>query len=74
VNACLRRFQREREALLAVADASVGGRTSHPAWIVDALEQDWHDQAERVLAANNAHPPLTLRANLARTTTEALAA
>jgi 16S rRNA (cytosine967-C5)-methyltransferase len=74
VNACLRRFQREREALLAVADASVGGRTSHPAWIVDALQRDWPDQAERVLLANNAHPPLTLRTNLARTTPAALAA
>ena len=74
VNACLRRFQREREALLAVADASVGGRTSHPAWIADELLREWPDQAERVLEANNAHPPLTLRANLQRTTTEALAA
>jgi 16S rRNA (cytosine967-C5)-methyltransferase len=73
VNACLRRFQREREALLGVADRSVGGRTSHPAWIADALERDWRDQAERVMEANNAHPPLTLRVNLTRTTTAALA-
>ena len=74
INACLRRFQREREALLATVDASVGGRTSHPAWLVDALDRDWPDQAERIMQANNAHPPLTLRANLLRTTTEALAA
>ncbi|MEI8296542.1 MAG: 16S rRNA (cytosine(967)-C(5))-methyltransferase RsmB [Pseudomonadota bacterium] len=73
INACLRRFQREREALLAMVDQSVGGRTSHPAWMVDAIERDWHDQAERILQANNIHPPLTLRVNARRTTPEALA-
>jgi 16S rRNA (cytosine967-C5)-methyltransferase len=74
VNACLRRFQREREALLAHADATLAGRTAHPEWLVAALERDWGPQAERVLAANNAHPPLVLRANARRTTTAALAA
>jgi 16S rRNA (cytosine967-C5)-methyltransferase len=74
VNACLRRFQRERDALLAKADASLGGRTSHPDWFVAALERDWGADAVRVLDANNAHPPLWLRANARRTTTDALAA
>lgn len=73
VNACLRRFQRERVSLLEAADRSVGGRTSHPAWLADALERDYPGHAERVMEANNAHPPLTLRANLARTTVADLA-
>jgi 16S rRNA (cytosine967-C5)-methyltransferase len=75
VNACLRRFQREREALLAKADASLAGLSAHPQWFVSALDRDWGGAAARaVLEANNAHPPLWLRANARRTTTEALAA
>lgn len=74
VNACLRRFQRERVALLAAADATAGGRSSHPDWLVTALRRDWPEDAERILEANNEHPPLTLRTNARRVTTEALAA
>jgi 16S rRNA (cytosine967-C5)-methyltransferase len=74
VNALLRRFQRERAALLAVADATRAGQSSHPEWLVAALERDWPEHAAAILAANNEHPPLTLRANARRTTTEALAA
>jgi 16S rRNA (cytosine967-C5)-methyltransferase len=74
VNALLRRFQRERTALLVQADATLAGRSSHPEWLVAALERDWPRQAASILAANNEHPPLTLRANARRTTTEALAA
>jgi len=73
VNACLRRFQRERPALLTGADASLAGRTSHPQWLVAALERDWAGAASGILAANNEHPPLTLRANARRITTAALA-
>jgi 16S rRNA (cytosine967-C5)-methyltransferase len=73
VNACLRRFQRERDALLAKADASTAGRTAHPEWLVSALERDWGPAAATVLDANNEHPPLWLRANARRTTTAALA-
>jgi 16S rRNA (cytosine967-C5)-methyltransferase len=74
VNACLRRFQRERPALLARADASLAGRSSHPPWLVAALERDWQGATARaILAANNEHPPLTLRVNARRITTTALA-
>jgi 16S rRNA (cytosine967-C5)-methyltransferase len=74
VNALLRRFQRERAALLALADATLAGRSSHPEWLVAALERDWPRHAATILAANNEHPPLTLRANATRTTTAALLA
>ena len=74
INACLRRFQREREALLATADAQLAGRSSYPEWLVTALKRDWPADAWDILEAGNEHPPLTLRANARRTTTEALAA
>ena len=74
VNACLRRFQRERAALLAAADSQLAGRASYPEWLVTALKRDWPEDAWDILEAGNEHPPLTLRANARRTTTEALAA
>jgi len=74
VNAVLRRFQRERPALLAQADATLAGRTSHPEWLVVALERDYGAAAAGVLTANNAPPPLVLRSNARRITREQLAA
>ncbi len=66
VNACLRRFQRERAALLARADTTLGGRSSHPDWLVSALKRDWPAEAWQILEAGNEHPPLVLRANARR--------
>jgi len=74
VNACLRRFQRERAALLAAADRTLAGRSSHPEWLVGAIRRDWPAEAWQVLEAGNEHPPLVLRANARRATTAALAA
>jgi len=66
VNAILRRFLREREMLLAQADADPAVRTAHPEWLVAELMTAWPLAAEAVLEANNAHPPLTLRVDLSR--------
>ena len=74
VNAVLRRFQRERPALLARADATLAGRSSHPEWLVAALERDYGAAAEAVLLANNVPPPLVLRVNALRGTRAELAA
>jgi 16S rRNA (cytosine967-C5)-methyltransferase len=67
VNAVLRRFQRERETVLAAVDADLATRTAHPSWTVAALERDWPGRYEAILDANNAHPPLWLRVNTQRT-------
>jgi 16S rRNA (cytosine967-C5)-methyltransferase len=74
VNACLRRFLRERAALLAAADRSLAGQSSHPEWLVAAIKRDWPAEAWQVLEAGNEQPPLTLRVNARRATTAALAA
>jgi 16S rRNA (cytosine967-C5)-methyltransferase len=68
VNAVLRRFVAERAARLAKVDATVPGRTAHPGWLVKEISRAWPDQGLAVLDANNAHPPLTLRLDLSRTT------
>lgn len=69
INAVLRRFGREREALVAeltAAGADVQARFNHPAWWVARLRADWPAQWQRVLAADNEHPPMTLRVNARR--------
>lgn len=66
VNAVLRRFLRERDALVAAADGDPAVRHAHPAWLVQALREAWPDCWESLLAAGNAHPPLTLRVDLSR--------
>ncbi len=74
VNAVLRRFQRERESLLADADRDTASRHAYPRWLVDALRHDWPDDLEPILAQGNAHPPLTLRVNRRRADTDAVRA
>lgn len=63
VNAVLRRFLRERAGLIAsLADDEVA-RHNHPGWWIRRLKKDWPDHWQAILAANQAQPPLTLRAN-----------
>ena len=71
VNAVLRRFQRERDAIVAAAHRSRAARHAHPAWMLDAFARDWPDRWESIAAAGNAEPPMWLRVNLRRTTREA---
>jgi len=66
VNAVLRRWQRERESLLAKLDAKPQTRHAHPAWLAAALQRDWPAQADAVMAADNREPPLMLRVNRQR--------
>lgn len=72
VNAVLRRWQRERESLLAKLDAKPQTRHAHPAWLAAALQRDWPAQAEAVMAADNLEPPLMLRVNRQRGERQAL--
>ncbi|MBV9316307.1 MAG: 16S rRNA (cytosine(967)-C(5))-methyltransferase RsmB, partial [Gammaproteobacteria bacterium] len=67
VNAVLRRFVRERAALFARIDASLARRTAHPEWLAERICTAWPPEGPQVLDANNAHPPMTLRIDLSRT-------
>jgi 16S rRNA (cytosine967-C5)-methyltransferase len=66
VNAVLRRFAREKDALLAKVDGDIATRTSHPQWLVDRLKSAWPEHFASVLEANNAHPPMVLRVDITR--------
>jgi 16S rRNA (cytosine967-C5)-methyltransferase len=68
INAVLRRCQREHEQLGPQIDRDVAVGTAHPHWLVDALEAEWGEQAEAILAANNQRPPFWVRVNRRRTT------
>ena len=63
INACLRRFLRERDALLRDTDQDVVARWNHPAWWIALLKRDHPDHWEAILVANNGHAPMTLRVN-----------
>ncbi len=63
VNAVLRQYQRDADALHLVCAQDRQARFNHPDWIIRQLEQDWPEQAEQILAANDQAPPLTLRVN-----------
>ncbi|HEY4066452.1 MAG TPA: 16S rRNA (cytosine(967)-C(5))-methyltransferase RsmB [Burkholderiaceae bacterium] len=66
VNAVLRRFLRERDALVAAALRDPLARFNHPGWWVERLKRDWPDDWSAILAADNRHPPMTLRVNARR--------
>ncbi|MFC5438593.1 16S rRNA (cytosine(967)-C(5))-methyltransferase RsmB [Rhodanobacter ginsenosidimutans] len=72
VNAILRRWQRERDSLLGRLDAKPQTRHAHPAWLAAALQRDWPQQADAVMAADNREPPLMLRVNRQRSERPAL--
>lgn len=63
INGCLRRFLRERDALVAATDAEPLVRWNHPPWWIHRLRQDHPRYWEQILWANNAHAPMTLRVN-----------
>lgn len=74
VNALLRRYLRERDALnAAVAKASPVARWSYPRWWIGRVQADHPAHWEAILAAGNARPPLTLRVNRRVTTRADLA-
>lgn len=66
VNALLRRFLREGEALMEGVRADPGRRYSYPEWWIDQLRREHPVAWEVLLAEGNRHPPMTLRVNRRR--------
>lgn len=63
VNAVLRRASRERAQLESQTAADAIARHAHPAWWLQRLQQDWPEDWQNIVEANNARPPLCIRVN-----------
>ena len=68
VNACLRRFVRDK---LAASDAEdEQAEWNHPLWLIETIKEDWPEDWRAILTANNARAPMWLRANARRNSAE----
>ena len=63
INACLRRFLRERETLLAQTDNVPEALWNHPAWWVERLQHDYPQHWQALLTQAQKPAPMTLRVN-----------
>jgi len=71
VNAVLRRFVRERVALVTSAEHQPVAAFNHPLWWIERLQHDWPAHWQALLHEANRHPPMTLRVNARHTTAAA---
>ena len=74
INACLRRFLRERDALVQATDEDLQAKWNHPLWWIHKLQKQYPEHWASILQANNQAAPMTWRVNTARITREALQA
>ncbi len=65
-NAVLRRFLRERGALVKQAEREDEAKYNHPRWWVNYLRHQYPKYWHNMLTAVQKHPPLTLRVNRRR--------
>ena len=63
LNGVLRQFLRNGSAILAAIEQDEVARTSHPAWLLALLKQDWPKDWQAIVEANNTPAPMTLRVN-----------
>jgi len=71
VNALLRAFQRGGAAMAARLQADPQARWQHPLWWVECVRAEYPQDWQSILSAGNGHPPMCLRVNARRITTEA---
>jgi 16S rRNA (cytosine967-C5)-methyltransferase len=63
VNGVLRSFQRQQAELTDAAARDAEAASNHPRWWIDRLKAAYPADWQAVVAASNAHPPMTLRVN-----------
>ncbi len=68
VNACLRRFLRERAALQQAVAGDLRAQWNHPLWWVARLRQDHPQHWQQILQASNTQAPMVLRINKQKST------
>jgi len=70
LNACLRRFTRERDAILTRARKKPEAVWNHPEWWVNRLRKAYPDRWQALLEAANRPGPMVLRVNRRKATPE----
>ena len=68
INACLRRFLRDRTALLEATHKNPVAQWNHPAWWIARLQQQQPGRWQSILHESNMQAPMTLRVNQRKTT------
>ena len=63
INACLRRYLREKDVLTQKALTHPVGLWNHPQWWIKRLKTDHPNSWQEILQSNNTHAPLSLRVN-----------
>ncbi|MFA5984435.1 MAG: 16S rRNA (cytosine(967)-C(5))-methyltransferase RsmB [Methylococcaceae bacterium] len=66
VNAILRKYIREEQAIGEQIKQHPPALLCHPEWLLRQIQEDWPEQAESVFYQNNCQPPMVLRVNLAK--------
>jgi 16S rRNA (cytosine967-C5)-methyltransferase len=61
INGCLRRFLREREALVAETDSDPQARWNHPRWWVTRVQDEYPEDWQKLLDMAQHPAPMTLR-------------
>lgn len=63
LNACLRRFLRDRDLLVSETDDDLSAAWNYPQWWIQRVQRDYPDDWTTVLAQGNSQAPMTLRVN-----------
>jgi 16S rRNA (cytosine967-C5)-methyltransferase len=73
VNAVLRNYQRQAEALTNQIKNNEVAEFAHPQWWLDIIKKNWLEEKrwQQILRANNQNPPMTLRINTSHIKREA---
>lgn len=62
VNAVLRNYQRQMSSSSGNSENDES-HYSHPEWMISKIKENYPEEWESILTANNQHPPFTLRVN-----------
>ena len=64
VNGVLRSFQRDKHKIDDLLAENRAFSSNHPAWMEAMISKCWPEQFDALIAANNQHPPFSLRLNI----------
>lgn len=70
INAVLRKYCREKDAIDKQAQKSSSFCYNYPSWLLKRLKKAWPEHWEAIIFASDTHPPMSLRVNMQHTTRE----